>query len=132
MHLPRRYCILFQGTNRLWEFQRPYSWQTTTCLGGGWQVMGNYLYTCPVCGEQWARAWAPEEPVPHSELVVQPCERHQLVSNVCWATVPGSLFPGPWGEDGMRDSALFHHLPAELVARELELHIRRFLDNDHS
>ena len=127
MHLPRPYCVMIG--QRLWEFLRPYSWQSTTCSGGGWQVMGNYLYTCPVCGEQWARAWAPDEPVQRWEVFSQPCSRHNDPSRI---TVPGSLFPGPWGEDGMRDSALFHHLPAELVEREFNLHLRRFLSNDHT
>ena len=131
MHLPRPYSIMLGS--RLWDFHRPYSWQVSASdgsPGGGWQVMGNYLYTCPVCGEQWARAWATDESVTHWELISQPCERHPLAPQVCWATVPGSLFPGPWGEDGMRDSALFHHLPAELVEREFQLHLRRFLRND--
>ena len=128
MRLPRPYCVMIG--QRIWEFSRPYSWRAFN--SEGWQIMGNYLYTCPVCGEQWARAWATDEPVTHWELVEQPCERHEYAPNVCCVTVPGSLFPGPWGEDGMRDSALFHHLPAELVEREFQLHLRRFLRNDHN
>jgi hypothetical protein len=30
----------------------------------------------------------------------------------------------------MRDPELFAHLPADLVARELNLHLRRFTTND--
>jgi hypothetical protein len=127
MHLPRQYCIMIG--RQLWEFPRPYSWRAPDEDSDGWQVMGNYLYTCPVCGVQWARAWAADSPVPGWECITQPCEQHKLPTNICWATVPGSLFPGPWGIDGMRDPALFRHLPADLVAREFNLHLRRFTDN---
>jgi hypothetical protein len=45
-------------------------------------------------------------------------------------TFPGSLFPGWWGYDGMRDRALFEHLPPALLQRELDLHLRRSTTND--
>jgi hypothetical protein len=121
MHLPRPYAVLIGS--RLWEFQRPYSWRQQT--KDGWQIMGNYLYICPVCATAWARAWATDLPTDSIvwEVYSQPCERHTTHHH---CTFPGSLFPDWWGYLGMRDRALFDHLPAELLQRELELHIRRF------
>jgi hypothetical protein len=58
MHLPRPYAVLIGS--QLWEFPRPYSWQRQDT--GGWQIMGNYLYVCPVCATAWARAWATDLP----------------------------------------------------------------------
>ena len=90
-----------------------------------------YVYTCPVCGEQWARAWCtdPRHTVNYWEVVAQPCEHHTLPKRVCCDSIPGSLFPGTWGVEGMRDAALFYHLPPELIQREFNLHIRRLLSN---
>ena len=127
MHLPRPYCIMIG--HRLWEFQRPYSWQSRTPGSDGWQIMGNYLLVCPRCGETWARMWAGDLPSAAITWEVYPqlCERHPPVHS---SSFPGSLFPGRWGFNGMRDPALFYHLPAELVQREFDLHLRRTNYND--
>lgn len=120
MHLPRSYCIML-GT-RFWEFQRPYSWKSPTF--DGWQIMGNYLLVCPQCGEIWARMWAGDlQPDQITwEVYSQLCERHPATHGTMF---PGSLFPDWWGLSTMRDPALFAHLPADLVARELNIHFRR-------
>lgn len=96
-----------------WRFERPASWQNTET--GGWNVIGSSAFICPVCLDRWATREV-EGTFPLFTIFSVFCVRHASCADK-YDDVPGSILSETF------DPLLPLYLPADLLKRELLLHI---------